>query len=135
MLVALGGVAERSNAAVLKTAEVARLPWVRIPPPPHLVGISARFVVTAFVADRVPCSHAYSHRPGQTGRMGTWALHAFVMNVPLRALLLPSHSLRRARHARGELAAGISHCSASDGCGVVKIAGQRAGSRTAPCDL
>src|SRR4029077_2512270 len=30
----LGGVAERSNAAVLKTAEVARLPWVRIPPPP-----------------------------------------------------------------------------------------------------
>src|SRR5207248_2196990 len=32
-----GGVAERSNAAVLKTAEVARLPWVRIPPPPHLV--------------------------------------------------------------------------------------------------
>ena len=29
-----GGVAERSNAAVLKTAEVARLPWVRIPPPP-----------------------------------------------------------------------------------------------------
>jgi hypothetical protein len=31
----LGGVAERSNAAVLKTAEVARLPWVRIPPPPH----------------------------------------------------------------------------------------------------
>src|SRR5436190_3930649 len=32
----LGGVAERSNAAVLKTAEVARLPWVRIPPPPRL---------------------------------------------------------------------------------------------------
>ena len=31
-----GGVAERSNAAVLKTAEVARLPWVRIPPPPPL---------------------------------------------------------------------------------------------------
>jgi hypothetical protein len=28
-------VAEWSNAAVLKTAEVARLPWVRIPPPPH----------------------------------------------------------------------------------------------------
>ena len=33
-----GGVAERSNAAVLKTAEVARLPWVRIPPPPHEMG-------------------------------------------------------------------------------------------------
>src|SRR5437867_10191715 len=31
----LGGVAERTNAAVLKTAEAARLPWVRIPPPPH----------------------------------------------------------------------------------------------------
>src|SRR2546426_3482868 len=31
----LGGVAERSNAAVLKTAEAARLPWVRIPPPPQ----------------------------------------------------------------------------------------------------
>ena len=30
-----GGVAERSNAAVLKTAEAARLPWVRIPPPPQ----------------------------------------------------------------------------------------------------
>jgi hypothetical protein len=33
-----GGVAERSNAAVLKTAEVARLPWVRIPPPPQKIG-------------------------------------------------------------------------------------------------
>src|SRR5438552_15364259 len=31
----LGGVAERSNAAVLKTAEGASSPWVRIPPPPH----------------------------------------------------------------------------------------------------
>ena len=31
-----GGVAEWSNAAVLKTAEVARLPWVRIPPPPPI---------------------------------------------------------------------------------------------------
>src|SRR5438445_2706020 len=30
-----GGVAERTNAAVLKTAEAARLPWVRIPPPPR----------------------------------------------------------------------------------------------------
>src|SRR5437773_10055569 len=30
-----GGVAERSNAAVLNTAEAARLPWVRIPPPPQ----------------------------------------------------------------------------------------------------
>src|SRR5437762_2852318 len=40
-----GGVAERSNAAVLKTAEVARLPWVRIPPPPHFVGVSGYFVV------------------------------------------------------------------------------------------
>src|SRR5438445_8313056 len=38
-----GGVAERSNAAVLKTAEVARLPWVRIPPPPQ---ISERNVTT-----------------------------------------------------------------------------------------
>src|SRR5438874_12573802 len=35
-----GGVAERSNAAVLKTAEAARLPWVRIPPPPQKTGIS-----------------------------------------------------------------------------------------------
>src|SRR5438309_6792444 len=32
----IGGVAERLNAAVLKTAEAARLPWVRIPPPPRL---------------------------------------------------------------------------------------------------
>src|SRR5256712_12723420 len=31
----LGGVAERSNAAVLKTAEGASSPWVRIPPPPR----------------------------------------------------------------------------------------------------
>ena len=39
----LGGVAERSNAAVLKTAEAARLPWVRIPPPPQMcVGSRAR---------------------------------------------------------------------------------------------
>src|SRR2546430_2236924 len=30
-----GGVAERSNAAVLKTAEGASSPWVRIPPPPQ----------------------------------------------------------------------------------------------------
>src|SRR5882762_8481293 len=29
-----GGVAERSNAAVLKTAVGASSPWVRIPPPP-----------------------------------------------------------------------------------------------------
>src|SRR6266849_7398993 len=28
----------------LKTAEAARLPWVRIPPPPHFVGVLARFV-------------------------------------------------------------------------------------------
>ena len=32
----LGGVAERSNAAVLKTAEAFGSPWVRIPPPPLL---------------------------------------------------------------------------------------------------
>ena len=31
-----GGVAERSNAAVLKTAEGASSPWVRIPPPPPM---------------------------------------------------------------------------------------------------
>src|SRR5438270_13306000 len=30
-----GGVAERSNAAVLKTAVGASSPWVRIPPPPQ----------------------------------------------------------------------------------------------------
>src|SRR5438270_13443168 len=30
-----GGVAEWSNAAVLKTAEGASSPWVRIPPPPQ----------------------------------------------------------------------------------------------------
>ena len=29
-----GGVAERSIAAVLKTVGPARVPWVRIPPPP-----------------------------------------------------------------------------------------------------
>ncbi len=31
-----GGVAERLNAAVLKTVELARVPGVRIPPPPPL---------------------------------------------------------------------------------------------------
>ncbi len=31
-----GGVAERSNAAVLKTVVPLRVPGVRIPPPPHL---------------------------------------------------------------------------------------------------
>src|SRR5438270_14093834 len=30
-----GGVAERSNAAVLKTATPFGASWVRIPPPPH----------------------------------------------------------------------------------------------------
>src|SRR4051812_20954468 len=34
MLVPLGGVAERSNAAVLKTAGRASASWVRIPAPP-----------------------------------------------------------------------------------------------------
>src|SRR5438093_715636 len=38
----IGGVAERSNAAVLKTAEAARLPWVRIPPPPPILLTKSR---------------------------------------------------------------------------------------------
>ena len=38
----IGGVAERSNAAVLKTAEGASSPWVRIPPPPRSGAISTR---------------------------------------------------------------------------------------------
>ncbi len=29
-----GGVSERLNEAVLKTVELVRVPWVRIPPPP-----------------------------------------------------------------------------------------------------
>jgi hypothetical protein len=40
----LGGVAEWSKAAVLKTAELARVPGVRIPSPPlNLQGIQQRF--------------------------------------------------------------------------------------------
>ena len=35
---ALGGVRERSNRAVLKTAGRASVPWVQIPPPPLLDG-------------------------------------------------------------------------------------------------
>src|SRR6266699_3455510 len=46
----VGGVAERSNAAVLKTAEVARLPWVRIPPPPHVYCVFAIYRVGRLVA-------------------------------------------------------------------------------------
>jgi hypothetical protein len=66
----------RANApergpSTLKTAEVARLPWVRIPPPPHFVGHSARFAI-AWAEDRVLYSHAYSQRDGikrdQSGR-------------------------------------------------------------------
>ena len=37
-----GGVAEWSNALVLKTSEGVSLPWVRIPPPPPLAQIETR---------------------------------------------------------------------------------------------
>jgi hypothetical protein len=38
---AFRGVAERSKAAALKVAELARAPWVRIPPPPLLCGVAS----------------------------------------------------------------------------------------------
>ena len=50
-----GGVAERTNAAVLKTAEGASSPWVRIPPPPHSCWRFARFAVMGSRAGR-PCT-------------------------------------------------------------------------------
>src|SRR6185503_13280211 len=37
-----GGVAERSKAAVLKTAGPSRGPWVRTPPPPPIAPLAAR---------------------------------------------------------------------------------------------
>src|SRR5690348_11694924 len=66
----LGGVAERSNAAVLKTAVGASSPWVRIPPPPHLVGVSAPFAmdVEPHLARVQPPERDKASRTGTKGR-------------------------------------------------------------------
>ena len=47
--------AERSNAAVLKTAEVARLPWVRIPPPPRRLANRGVLVIALWM-DALECA-------------------------------------------------------------------------------
>ena len=44
----VGGVAEWSNAAVLKTVERVSVPWVRIPPPPPLA--APPFSLTILIA-------------------------------------------------------------------------------------
>ena len=57
--------AQRSIAPVLKTAEGASSPWVRIPPPPHFAGVLGRFAVEGepVVALVQP---TYSQRDGMT---------------------------------------------------------------------
>src|SRR5207248_7949677 len=51
---ALGGVAERSNASVLKTDDAARYPRVRIPPPPLPRPAAVLALVPSSAAASVP---------------------------------------------------------------------------------
>ena len=83
-----GGVAERSNAAVLKTAEGASSPWVRIPPPPQAGVQNLAIVGRAARASR----DALTPNLTRTGRS---AGHARRFNGPLG---VPAQAPRRCRH-------------------------------------
>jgi ACR3 family arsenite efflux pump ArsB len=53
----LGGVAERSKAAVLKTVEPATVPWVRIPSPPLSIHIIVMFFASFFMSKKVGATY------------------------------------------------------------------------------
>ena len=66
-----GGVAERSNAAVLKTAKSFGASWVRIPPPPQFAGQFGRFRSIELASARSRTATLQPLTRDKTGRIGT----------------------------------------------------------------